>query len=445
MNIIENITNLLKRFEKPSTALVTKDIGVGINGNGWSLGWGGYTPSSTGTPVSQYTSLGFAACWACIKCISDDTAKIPLRMRRLLKKGGAVQEKKHPVAKLLRQPNYFQTPFEFISYLASSYTMRGNAYAYVRRDVDGTPVELIPLMPDRVQIMCNPLDGAINYVATHPRFGAMSRTIIPEDMLHIRGISIDDGLTGVNPIAIGQNVLGIGLAVNEFAGRVFKQGAMLRGILTTDGTLSPETAKSIAAQWEKTYSGQVNAHKTAVLEQGLKYQSMTMDNEQVQLLESRSFSAEEAARFYRVPGFKIGINKAITAGSLEQLEQSYINDTLMPLARRIEEVMEARLLFDDERDKYEIRFDFDAATLRADTKNRFDSYQIALLNGMMNIDEVRAKEGMAPVPDGKGQDFRIPLNQAALDSDSVIGAAMTTPKPKEGIEVAEGKPDDEVN
>lgn len=148
--------------------------------------------------------MQIAAVYASCRILSDDMGRLPLRVRDVLAGGGAETNTKHPVARLLRAPNDWQTPIEFLSFLVFSYSLRGNAYAYVQRGKDGTPKALIPLVPDRVNVLINEKSGRIYYQISHPRLGNTVKTTKAEDIIHIRNISLDGGVLGLSPIAAGQ-------------------------------------------------------------------------------------------------------------------------------------------------------------------------------------------------------------------------------------------------
>jgi HK97 family phage portal protein len=384
-------------------------------------------PSPTGSPVTAYNSLQVATAWACINGQADDLAKLQIHVREYQKGGGSVINNTHRVAKLLRKPNYYQTPMEFIGHLAFSLRMRGNSYAYLYKNERGYVEQMFPLTPERCQLQVNQKDGSLWYWIHYPSFLNLTLYEPAINVLHVKANSLDGGLFGISPIAVGQATLGIAIATQDYAGKLFKQGTMARGYMSpTEGDLSQETATSIKTMVEEALSGSQNEHRIGVFEKGLNFTSLQMNAEEAQFIQSRAFNVEEVARFYRHPLHKLSVGKTPMGANLEALEQAYINDTLLPTARRIEEALESRLFTDNERNRYEIRFDFDTI-LRADTATRWAAHQVAVLNGLKNRDEIRAQEGMAPIPDGLGKTFSMPLNTGALNSDSVSGMAMTDP------------------
>jgi HK97 family phage portal protein len=146
-------------------------------------------------------------------------------------------------------------------------------------------------------------------------------------------------------------------------------------------------------------------------------------------LETRKFQVIDICRLYGVPPHRLGELDKATLNNVEQQAQQYIDSALKPLARSIEQLFDHHLLFDDERSIFECKFDFDDMT-RGDMKTRFEAYQIGLLNGFLNRNEVRSRENLDPIDDGTGDQFRVPLN-TAVPSDNL---AQTTTAPSESTD-----------
>lgn len=381
--------------------------------------------SDTGVPVTPWSGIQSAPVYACVKVLSEDVAKLPLRVYRKLPKGGWAPYDEHPLTKLLRRPNDNMTPFDFWAYLITCQQLRGNGYVYIERDGDGNPISLIPIIPDRVVVLLSP-KGQIFYRFTAAQTNYQSKPISPEDMIHIKNMSLDGGITGSSVIWCSQNVIGLALAAQKNAATLFRQGSLIRGVLTAPAgaKLTKPVADRMAESWSSSYAGSDNASKVALLEEGTTFSPVTMTAVDAELLDARKFSGEEIARIFRVPQHKIGILDHATFSNIENQEQSYINDALMTICRRVEESLEWTLLFEEEIGKIKIRFDFDEL-LRGDFKTRMEGMQIATLNGYLSANEVRARESFGP-PVAGGDEYRFPLNQA-VSGDNV--AKPTDSKP----------------
>lgn len=415
MSLRERIGHWLLGTQVQQPAPEQKDAS-GITSTLGGLGWpqpmlyaalGGYA-SNTGVPVTPFTALQAAAVYACVKFISQDIAMLKPFVRQALPRGGYTRMEHHPLVKLFRKPNRWQTRFEFFSYWVASYCLRGNGYVVVERDGTGEAVELVPVAPDRVTIMLSP-EGEMWYRVNSNRLG-FGLMVPPDDMMHLKNLSMD-GYMGVSPIAIAQDVIGLALATQQHGGILFRQGGQVGGVLEHPGKLSKEASDRIASSWQTTHAGVQNSSKVAVLEEGLKFSKIAMTSEDAQFLETRRFQVIDICRLYGVPPHKLGELDKATLNNVEQQNQSYIDSALAPVAQAIVELFDAHLLFEDERSIMGCQMDFTDMT-RGDTLTRYQSYQIGTLNGWLSRNEVRAKENMDPIDDGTGDEYRVPLNTA---------------------------------
>jgi HK97 family phage portal protein len=391
---------------------------------------GGYA-SNTGVPVTPFTSLQSAAVYGCCKCISEDIASLPLQVRRRAANGGWMVDRQHPLALLFKKPNRWMSAWQFWSYALFAICLRGNSYIVICRDGAGRPSELVPVSPDRVTVKLSAVDGRPWYLVNARQIG-IGVWIPPEDMLHAKNMSVD-GYLGLSPIACAQDTIGLSLAAQQHGAVLFRQGAQVAGVIKHPGKLSDEATKNLAESWRDSHSGVQNATKTAILEEGMTFEKIGITNEDAQFLQTRQFQVLDICRLYRVPPHKIADYGRATFNNIEQQQQMYVDDCLGPQTDQFEGLMDDQLLFDDERDTYETHFDY-TGLLRGDTIRRYQGYAIGLTNGFLNPNEVRAAEGLNPVPGG--EEFRRPLNTG--DSTGSTGGDVPSgtniPEPRLGGE-----------
>jgi len=149
-----------------------------------------------------------------------------------------------------------------------------------------------------------------------------------------------------------------------------------------------------------------------VLEGDMTYQGVTMNPEDAQMLESRSFSIEEICRWFRVPPFMVGhmTKQSSWASSLEGVNLLFLTNTLRPLLVNIEQEIARCLLGNDE--DYFAEFSVEGL-LRADSAGRAAYYTTALQNGWMSRNDVRRLENLPPIPGG--EIYTVQLNLTALE------------------------------
>ena len=260
-----------------------------------------------GKRVNDRTAMQIIAVYACVRVLSEAIAQLPLHVYHYTD-NGKERVPKHPLYFLLHdQPNPEMTSFVFRETLMAHLLIYGNAYAQIIRNGRGEVLGLYPLMPDKVRVDRDDHGRLIyrysRYDEHNPNFRQQGEIILPmEQVLHIPGLGFD-GLVGYSPIAMAKNALGLAVACDEYGSSFFANGAAPSAVLEHPGVIkNPERVREA---WKRAY-GSSNAHKTAILEEGMKYTPISIPNNEAQFLETRKFQIEEIARLYRVPLHMIG-------------------------------------------------------------------------------------------------------------------------------------------
>lgn len=407
-----------KHLQKQITALEKAFTSPGMSGDAATARmFGPIMQSNTGIRVTPWTALGSSTVFACVRALSEDMARLPLCVEHSNGLTGWAPAPNHPLTALFRRPNKWQNAFDFKAYLVSCYALRGNGYAVIIRDSRGNPTGLVPISPDRTQVMLSE-NGNLYYSILHQLVNNDQQIVVPaDDMIHLRGISMD-GYTGISPIMVGQETIGLSLAAQTQGAKFFANGASLTGVLESPEKLSNEAAARMASSWKDVYTGIQNAGRVAVLEEGVKFNSISMSQEDAQYLETRQFQVIDICRLFRVPPHKAMCLDDAHYANLEQMNQQYIDDALLPICLRLEQEMRYKLLFTDEQVNTRISFNFDAL-LRSDQETRYKSYLAATGGPILTINEARAMENLAPKEGGdviRSQIQNIPINQPNPDA-----------------------------
>jgi phage portal protein, HK97 family len=199
--------------------------------------------------------------------------------------------------------------------------------------------------------------------------------------------TLSDPLVGVSPlVAAAATVLGAS-AIQNHSAQFFRNMARPGGYLTTAGKLDPQKAMEIGKRWSDNYGAAVNAGKTAVLEQGLEYKTLTMTAVDAQLIEQMRWSVEDIARVFQIPSFMIGDATKGVYKSAEMLNAIYLSSALDAHFHAIESRL--NLFFElTGTDEY-LQFDRDAL-FRTDLDARVGSYAKGVAGGILTPDEARA-------------------------------------------------------
>lgn len=383
---------LFKARDKPQDAL---------NGSGYSFLFG---RSTAGQSVNAHSAMQLSAVYACVRILAESIAALPLHFYRYTDTGSKQKAIDHPLYWLLHdEPNPEMSSFTFRETLMTHLLLWGNAYAQIIRNGRGEVIALYPLMPDRMTVDRD-ARGHLYYEYARSdsdanTLGKKSSVILsPEDVFHIPGLGFD-GLVGYSPIAMAKQAIGMGLACDEYGAAFYQNGAQPGGVLEHPNVV--KDPKRVRESWNAVYQGSRNAHRIAVLEEGMTYKPISISPEQAQFLETRKFQIDEIARIFRVPPHMIGDLEKSSFSNIEQQSLEFVKYTLAPWISRWEQAIQRSLLLQSERTRYFARFNVEGL-LRGDYQSRMNGYAVARQNGWMSANDIRELESLDMIPDEQG-------------------------------------------
>jgi len=352
------------------------------------------TSTKSGVDVTASSAIQFSFVWDCINVLAQDIAKVPLILYRRDRDADNSRShaKDHPLYQLLKyRPNSKQTSYQFRLLAQATILLRGNFYAWIKYDGRGRPEELIPWSFSHIRTEQDSF--ALKYWL---RIKGGSEVQVPADeIFHIRGLNLDyNGLLGVSPITAMREAIGEGIAAQRYGAAFFKNQARPSATLSHPGELTDQAGKNIRKSWEDLYQGD-NAHRIAILEEGVTYTPISITNEDAQFLETRKFNRGEIAAIFRIPPYKIGDLERATFSNIEQQSIEYVYDTLMPHAVNWEQQIWFSLLSDAEKETYKAEFNLDSL-LRGDSAARWATHAQSIQWGVRSPNEVRELENMNP-------------------------------------------------
>ena len=362
--------------------------------------------TNSGERVDEKSALQIATVYACVRLLAETVASLPLHLYKYTDKGdGKERAMDHPLYKILyRQPNPEMTSFSFRETLMTHLLLYGNAYSQIVRDGKNGILGLYPLLPENVEIdRAENGDLVYTYHAyTDEKPGEHDKDIVfrREEILHIPGLGFN-GLVGFSPIAMMKNSLGTTLAVERYGSAFFKNGAQPAGVLEHPGVL--KDPQKIRDNWMNAYGGAGNAHRVAVLEEGMAYKPISLPPEDSQFLSTREFGVEEICRIFRVPPHMVQDLKRATFNNIEHQSIDFVMHTIMPWLVRIEQAIVKDVLIEEEQDTYFPKFNVDGL-MRGDYKSRMDGYAVGFSNGFLSPNDIRRLENMDLIPAEDGGD-----------------------------------------
>lgn len=363
----------------------------------------GVTPGAAGITVSPVSAQRVAAVAACRQKIAGSIST--LRLDILQTNGDAeVKLPRDPLWYLLNESPHFQyTATSHWDNKVSEQLLRGDGFTWIRRRMNGSIAELFPLPWNSVQPW-RQSDGTVRYYITLPEWGIQT-WLEPSEILHFPGSGFD-GLRSMSVIAYGaKNAIGNAIAMDEYSGKFFANGAHPSIILKAPGRMDDLQKQGMREAFMRKYSGLDNAHKMPlILTEGIDAKEISLNAEDAQLLEARKFQVVDIARAFGVPPHMIGEtsgSSAVGAG-YEQQARDFVMHTLRLHLKRLEQELN-RKLFPRDTGRF-VRFDL-GDLIEGDSKAQADYNRAALGGpgtgpGWMSVNEVRKSKGLPPAPDG---------------------------------------------
>lgn len=366
--------------------------------------------SATGKNITVNKAMRLAACWSCVRLISETIATLPLGLYMRQADDGRKVASDNDLHWIINtNPNSRMTAVQFWEAVVASMLLRGNAFVEIVR-IGSRIVALEFLLPNRMDLDVAD-NGEILY--RYREKNGQLRDIPTSNMMHIPAFSLD-GQIGLSPIAYGADVFGAAMSAEDVAGSTFKNGMHQTVAFEVNKTLTPKQRDDFR-DYVHRISGAMNAGKSPVLEEGVSAKVIGINPVDAQLLESREYSAEEICRFYMVDPTLVGYSdKASNWGTgLEQKLLRFLTFTLRSYMRRIEEGINRNLLTSTQRRQIYAEFSIEGL-LRADSAGRATLYSQMVQNGIYTRDECRMKENL-PRMGGNAGVLTVQTNLSPID------------------------------
>lgn len=362
------------------------------------------SPSELWGPGADGDPMRIGTAFRCVQIIASSIAGCPIKVTDVV----THEEEKVP-ALAAERPG--MTPFERVETVMSHIALWGNAYERKHRTRDRRIVDLVPIHPSRVTV--DVVDGSEVGVPFVKKFTVDGKVHLTEwDLLHTPGLSLD-GVKGLSVVGAMRRTFQLTSNAERAAERMYEQGLMVAGFLTTENDLTQEKADILKARWRAKTAGVDAAGDVAVMDKGLKFEKLTMSPADAQFLESRKFQTTEIARMFGIPSWMVNDQEKSTSWGtgMEQMFTSFVTITLKPYMQRYEQRLTREVVGIGSKAEFKVE-----GLLRGDSKARAAFYGSAIQHGWMVPNEPRELEDLPPVPWGD-EPYR-PFNKSASDSDS---------------------------
>lgn len=368
----------------------------------------------SGISVTPANAMRCTTVQGIVRALTNAIGSYPVSVGQVVpgKNGATVKElPEHELVPLLAKPNAIHTSTEFFRMAMTHIALWGNFYAVKGQGQSGPVRFLRPIEnPDAVSVDSvhwrNGVVYRVNFEDGEQRFMA------GRQILHITsGIPADDGVTGVSPVYLAREAIGICIAAERLIAQLYGNNDVPTMALM-GGTFRDEEDYKLWLQKFKEARGSMSDGRggTLLLPEGMTAKEMSFKPVDAQLLEMRKFQRLEIAQVYGVPPHKLADLERATFSNIEEQSLEFVRDVAAPSVKLFQQAMGRDLLSEeDQQSGHVIRFDMEAAT-EGKLVDRINAYAKAREIGAMNPNEVRQRLGMNPRTDPGGDEYVTPLN-----------------------------------
>lgn len=338
--------------------------------------------------------------FACVSTIARGVALCPPLYRRLLPGGGFETVRDHWVPRLIRNPNDYQSWAQLIHAVIFEMVDRGESLLLIVRDERSVPVYLHWVPRDSWTLHWDRESKSVFYGLSesgNPLVpGDLSLLVPARDVVHLRQHTPRHPLIGESAIKAAALAIGIQVALSQSQAAFFSQMRRPSGIVSTDHALTREQITTLREAFDE-QSKTWNNGGIPILSNGLKFQQLSLNSADSQVIETAKWTVEEIARVYGVPLPLVGSLENASLNNADAMIRFWLSLGLGPLLENIEQSLWKALRLSAGE-----RIDFDtSALLRADPVARADATSKRIMAGNLTPNEARAQEGLPPVEGGE--------------------------------------------
>jgi len=345
--------------------------------------------------INQDMAMKYSAVAACVRVRAETFASVPAVLYQKNEDGRDPRTDLDIYDILHYRPNEEMAPFGFKEAMMTNFDTGGNVVCERLMNQAGNLVGLYPYDSSIVSIKRNDAGRLIYEV----RGKNEVKTLRRDQVFHVPNLSFD-GVIGMSPVAYAASAIRLGLSYEQYGVNFYQNSAMPSGVFEHPEALKDDAFERLKKGLKENYTGLKNSGVPMLLEGGMKWNQVTVNPIDAQLLESKYFQTEDICRIYRVPPHLVQDLRKSTNNNIEHQSLEFVMYTMLPIFKRYEDNINMQLMTREQRKKgYYIEFKIDGL-LRGDAKSRAEAYAVGREWGWLSVNDIRKLENMPPVENG---------------------------------------------
>jgi len=279
--------------------------------------------------------------FSAVSRIAQSVAEVDWHLYRQQNGQGQKEIEKHPVIDLLSYVNPFQTGQELMELSQMYLDLVGECFWVLNPTKGGWPGEIWVPPPNRMKIVPDMKEFIKGFV--YDWQGSLV-PFEPREVIFFKLPDPNNPYRGIGPT----QAIGMDLASEHYAAQYirnfFYNDATPGGVLAFDGTLTDDQFDRIKGQWGQQHRGVANAHKIAIVEQGAKYQQISLTQRDMDFWRLRKLERDTILGAFGLPLSVMGITENVNRANAEAGEYTFAMRVMKPRLNRFREKMNEQLL-----------------------------------------------------------------------------------------------------
>ncbi|NFL41798.1 phage portal protein [Clostridium botulinum] len=376
-------------------------------------------------PLTREVAMKITALNEGINQISDSISALPVYLYKR-EDDGSRQKVKDKRNKLLNLENSkHSTSYNMKKNLIMDFLFYGNGYLDINRDVKNEIISLMHIPYKEVQLIDV---NSINKRDAEYQYSYWGMTNEFHEVLNLVRNPYRDQLKGIGVLEEGSMALEGATGLDEYSKNVINTGFNARGVIESEKIMSKPSRQSLTAMLKRFFSGGKNSGKILILDDGMKFKGLSLSPADMNLLQQKSFTVEDIARLLKMPSYMLGASgSSMVYSNVEQTQLMFLQMTIDPILRLIEDTFNKYLLTEDEK---ESGFFFEFSTqnmLRTTPEKEILMYANAVKGSLLTVNEARRKMNWNYL---KGMDRPIVMSGTCTinENGEVVGVNNMPPK-----------------
>lgn len=308
------------------------------------------TNSSTGVSITEENVMQIPSVKNAIDMITGTVGSLPINLYEEVNGKIKKLNEDERLFILNNEPNSFETANKLKKDLAKDLLLYGKGYSYLEKKgvktkglhfVKANHVQFTDVVNKQGLI----IDKKYNFV--------LNNTSKQESYINV--LEVNYGKGALNE---GKTLLETLIHQNQYNDYIFKNAILPNGVLETEGRLTKEGAQGLKAQLERMYSGVNNFFRPMVLEQGLKWKTISQKPNDLMLDKAFAQSNSDVEKLFNLPSGMLMMKTSTVGSKPTEDNLLYLQRTITPILIAIEESLNKSLLLESEKKKgYFFRFD----------------------------------------------------------------------------------------